>query len=255
MRGSRFTTNVRNAAAERDLYTVVTEAGERSVEAEERLGAYEAEAYHAMDRFEQPQHSVVNADIIPVARFIALLLTQTPEFHSRVADAAEEMFPGEAEPYRSREFLVSAMFELMERFTPQLQNRQWHIVQSDEPVFVTSDHPLVHWAEPRPEISLNSLGILSAEETYFPLSPRTVLLLLPPGQTELPDRLPAPLDAATTVNGRINQTAYQFVFHHPDLTNPRAIGIDGVSTNENGTPIYRRLRQAQRQQQAQDATL
>jgi len=90
---------------------------------------------------------VIEADILAVARFIALLLTRTPEFRDDVEEAADELFPGASAPYTSQPFLISAMFDLADRLTPLLMGLQWHVVQSDESIFVTSDHPLVHWAE------------------------------------------------------------------------------------------------------------
>jgi Protein of unknown function (DUF4238) len=263
MRSRRFTTSVRNAAAERDLYSVINEAGERSVEAETRLGTYEAAAYLAMDRLEQLQHPVSEADIVPVAQFIALLLTRTPEFRDDVEAEAEEMFPGEADPYRSQRFLISAMFHFLDRLTPQLLKLRWHVVQRDEPNFVTGDHPLVHWAEASLGTPRRRLGILSAEETYFPLSPRAFLLLLPPSDDQLPTRLVAPPGAAITVNGRFTQDAYQYVFYHPNHPAMQGlnaegerpiIGTDGVPVDENGMPMYRKLRKAIMGQQTRSST-
>ncbi|MDI1463361.1 DUF4238 domain-containing protein [Catellatospora sp. KI3] len=250
--GKRFRTHVTNAGAERDFYTYVGDDGELHGHAEQMLSKIEDQASsvikNALGVFQvfPPQ----SEDRVLLATLIAFQMTRgrktrralelqadlmarlrlwnaTPEqLLNSLADGGVEVDSGSLDA--TREFIenldsfefsvdpnvhIGSMGQNALGALPFLMRMRWYLFDYGQPSLLTCDEPVaLYMHNPLPT---DSLGLATADELWYPLSPRHLLVLT---RHDVGAEGVLPGDPATlaTVNYRLVQNAYEHIFMHPD---------------------------------------
>lgn len=110
---------------------------------------------------------------------------------------------------------LSVMGDIALRLSELLLPRPWWIAEYDTPALLASDEPVALHFRDRSRPPGHDRGIAYADEIWFPLDPRRVLILGLPS-----DRLPeqhfrAAADTAATVNFTVAAGAYEYIYMHP----------------------------------------
>jgi hypothetical protein len=95
---------------------------------------------------------------------------------------------------------------------PRLQTMNWTIHTFDNPVLISNDCPVHTWRQPTAEEPTRGVGIETADEIRFPITPRALLVMKRGPRTPTPRRStrnPRP------INTEIARQCHQFVFGTP----------------------------------------
>lgn len=250
--GKRFKTDITNAGTERDFYTYIGTDGSLHGHAEQMLGNIEDQASlvikNALGPFRvfPPQQENRTA----LATLIAFQMTRgrkarrrfelqadlmatlqltgsTPEqLLKSLAAKGVEVAPGDL--HEVREFIenigsyefsidpnmhIGSMGQIALAALPLLMEMRWYLFDYGLPSLLTCDEPVAFYMhDPRPTASL---GLATADELWYPISPRHLLVLTPHdvGAEGILRGDPATL---ATVNYRLAGNAYEHIFMHPD---------------------------------------
>lgn len=137
----------------------------------------------------------------------------------------------------TKEYSLGLAWKLaIEGIMPHLwRERFWYLIRADEPVFITSDHPIVFHRAPGIPI-----GIETAPIIYFPIDPYRTLMLLKEKKWDY--QLLEPHAAAIKdINQLIANEFYEWIAYHPDHEGP-LLGIEvaeqGPMMSYNGKEVY-----------------
>jgi hypothetical protein len=101
------------------------------------------------------------------------------------------------------------------RISELLLRRPWWIAEYDSPALLTSDEPVALHFRDRSRRPGHDRGIAYADEIWFPLDPRRLLILGSPGDQLPEQRLRPAAQTAVTVNRTIAAGAYEHIYMHP----------------------------------------
>lgn len=87
---------------------------------------------------------------------------------------------------------------------PRLEARSWTVRRFRTPALWTNDCPVHPWCRPDPDGRVGGIGVETADEVRFPLSPAALLVMTRPGKT-------ASNASARRVNAEIADQCQQFV--------------------------------------------
>lgn len=131
---------------------------------------------------------------------------------------------------------IEIMLNVAGQLFPALSEKSWALGATRAGrMLITSDHPVCLYTKPENQNPLLGVGLTTADEIYFPLDRRNVLILAKPG---LIDERALKLDDENVlfVNHLVAESSYRFVYQHPEdpsvealvPTSPRPImEIDG----------------------------
>lgn len=138
-----------------------------------------------------------------------------------------------------RNELVAHMLKLTSDIAPAFFARSWHIIKSEERAFATSDRPVVLWSRPDPQRLGLGIGVATADEIYFPLDSRKVLVLTRE-DVGWPSVVLATSRMIKQTNVIIAHAAHEWLFHHPKHDPLKGIYISKeptASMSVNGAPF------------------
>jgi hypothetical protein len=161
-------------------------------------------------------HLQIPADMAPEQARVWLQAHEqevTPEsFHEMVElSASMEEFEFVPDPNAH----LSAIGGIALRISELLLPRPWWIGEYDSPALLTSDEPVALHFRDRSRPPGHDRGIAYADEIWFPLDPRRLLILGRPGDSLPEQRLRAPAKTAAAVNLTIAAGAYEYIYMHP----------------------------------------
>jgi len=110
---------------------------------------------------------------------------------------------------------LGAMGGIALRISELLLPRPWWIAEYDSPALLTSDEPVALHFRDRSRPPGHDRGVASADEVWFPLDPRRLLILGRSGDPLPEQRLHPPEKTAATVNLTIAAGAYEYIYMHP----------------------------------------
>jgi hypothetical protein len=147
------------------------------------------------------------------------------------------------------------MIEAAEDLFPIFLRRSWVLFEFDEPCLLTSDVPIAMYKSPEKGQQWLGVGLLNADEVWFPVDRQRLLILVQPPELEPFNSDVAerhlrhlPLAQAAGVNYLVAAQAHRWYFHHADdeplagqalpATGPR-IQISGPGPKEIGSAFPR----------------
>jgi Protein of unknown function (DUF4238) len=101
------------------------------------------------------------------------------------------------------------------RIFPYLIMRSWYVAEYTSPVLITSDEPVVLFSSDQRRYGRRA-GIEYAEEIWFPLGPKSLLVLTKEPYYGPERRALAAEGSASEVMRRIATNAYELILMHPD---------------------------------------
>jgi Protein of unknown function (DUF4238) len=135
------------------------------------------------------------------------------------------------EHFRSDTSRFQRMLALVNKLASVLGSMHWSIIRFDEPLLLTSDHPVVVWPLKRirasPHASSYGQGLLPTLEARFPLSPHLCLLMTWRGLPDEPNALPGSRTDADNINAFTRAQATPQWFHLPGVEVPLGSGEMG----------------------------
>jgi len=251
-----YTTNTQNAAVETGFYDFILPDGTLSLAAEHGLSRLEAAAADAMKRLTPREFPPTPDDRAVIAAFLAVLLARRPEVRDShratlayLKDVAGESGLDEAgvkelldrsniqEPDQNRD--VGLLLAIAPRLVPYAEAKTWILGYRKDAGFITSDHPLVYLMR-SPEPTRFGVGLLTADEVYFPVDRDRVLILLNSDAGTSEQVVEVAAKDVRSVNGLQTDASYKYVFQHPGdeplgemmPKTPRPLGY------ANGTPLF-----------------
>jgi hypothetical protein len=141
-------------------------------------------------------------------------LDPTPEAVEELVDFSRHMndFEFVPDPNEHLRFMGDAAI----RIADLLSRRPWYVADYGTPALLTSDEPVaLHFKNGRRPPG-HDRGIAYADEIWFPLDPRRLLILGRPGDPTPEQYLRPPPWPAAKVNRTIAAGAYEHIFMHPD---------------------------------------
>lgn len=138
----------------------------------------------------------------------------TPEAIQDLVELSTDMGDLEFKPDPNEHLRVMGGTAL--RISELLLPRPWWIAEYDTPALLTSDEPVALHFRARSRPPGHDRGIAYADEIWFPLDPRRLLILGRPGDPLPEQRLRVPAETAKTVNLTIAAGAYEHIYMHPD---------------------------------------
>jgi hypothetical protein len=254
---------ISNAAAINHFYTAELPDGTPSADVEKLLGHFETEAAPVVAALARHSFPVSTEDRGKLAMYMAFQLTRGPEFRDfgqrvmtevsrlilRVAPPAHIRSVTEAQGKSITDEQIAAMraapleviphqnesIAAMCKVAPSLadilfREKDWHVLVSDTPALLTSDAPVTLWRRPSERSRVEGVGVQTADEILFPISPRTALLLVP--ATGRQERV-IPMDDALVarINTRVALRARRWIFHTPDTTPLAGLPIPWASAS------------------------
>ncbi len=147
----------------------------------------------------------------------------TPESVKELVDLSASMGDLEFVPDPNEHLRV--MGDLALRISEVLLPRPWWIAEYDSPALLTSDEPVALHFRDQSRPPGHGYGIAYADEIWFPLDPRRLLILGTPGDPLPEQRLRVPLETARTVNLTVAAGAYEYVYMHPDQDHLKGIRL------------------------------
>ncbi|MEH1128389.1 DUF4238 domain-containing protein [Micromonospora sp. CPCC 206061] len=251
--GDRRRVNIKEAGAEKDFYTFIDLKGGFSGYLEQLLSHIEGRASSAISNIVHPTFGIfppppddkhalatllafqavrgkrtrksieLQADLLTRLQLSGIDETQIVQrmrqqgeepTEDRVREAAE--FVQNLDEYRfvpDPNDHLRIMGEASFRIYKMLMRRHWYLAEFSGPLLLTCDEPVVRYtSRPNP---LRGIGFLNAEEIWFPLSPRLLLILCLDVQP-LPPKFPASIETAVTANQMLAHNAYQYIYLHPN---------------------------------------
>ncbi len=251
--GRRYPARSKNISAETDFYTYIDFDGNPAGHLEQALGYMEAEAAGAISRITHPvfgtfppppddRHAI--ATLMAFQKVRGKRRRKEIEQHTdfimkvqvsgldregirqllidRIGEATEERiaemedmvanledYAFVPDPNEHLRMLGPLSFGIFTR----LMRRHWYLAEFATPALITCDEPVMlykHNVSP-----YRGYGLLDADEVWFPLTPR-LLLILAREPSPLPAKFAAPPEFAELVNHFVMHHAYQLIFAHPD---------------------------------------
>jgi hypothetical protein len=110
--------------------------------------------------------------------------------------------------------VVRSMLQAASEFVQPIADRSWFLQVSEEPLFLTTDAPVVMFSPS--DGSGPGAGVLTAAEIWFPVDPHHSLLLVADDKGWPESRVPVPNSLALQVSHDLAQSSYEWVFACPD---------------------------------------
>ena len=270
--------SVKDAAVETDFYTITGTDGVRSGQVEDFLSYFETHAGIALSAIDRGIFPPTDDHRAQFAVFVALMQTRTPEMRHLLEEDVDftikaffQAMPREEirrhlreqyerEPTEDEIDRIAAGLKRSDLFrvkTPKnatvatallfafehlgriVFEMKWQLVTTERSAFLTSDHPVVFWREGSSDMHPPGIGLLTADETYFPLGP-CHLLVLTKSAANRPAFQATP-ETIMRVNAELVNASYEWIFHHPehDVLHDIAIPDERPLLTVNGAPVYR----------------
>ena len=137
----------------------------------------------------------------------------TPESVQEIVELSASMEDFEFVPDPNAH--LSVMGGVALRISELLLPRPWWIAEYDSPALLTSDEPVALHFRDRSRRPGHDRGIAHADEIWFPLDPRRLLILGSPGDPLPEQRVRPAAQTAVTVNRTIAAGAYEHIYMHP----------------------------------------
>lgn len=145
----------------------------------------------------------------------------TDEAVEQVLAASSIMDKVEVVPHPNEH--VAQMGPLALKLFPLLVFRRWYVAEYAEPCLITCDEPVVMVFRDKRRMGRRA-GLALADEVWFPLSPRHLLIMAKHDRYGPERRFVAAPATAKTVNLHIAANAYETIHMHPD--HDHLAGID-----------------------------
>lgn len=269
------TTHVRNAGVVGKFNIVTDPGGNPSLVVEKMFADFEGLAKPIIEQIAATGHIPMHEPRSLVAQYMALQYTRTPEWrdianieaeiHAKTLMSAhtdaslrkmlramhgrepteEEFAAAQYARDNIDEFTIEesnndffraairlATDDVMPHF---LHEMHWHLVQADDPVFITSDHPIVFHRAPGIPV-----GIVTAPIIYFPIDPYRTIMLVAEKRWDSPLLEPRPA-AIRDINQLIADNFYEWIAYHPAHTAPLhglEVPDDSPLMSYNGAAVY-----------------
>jgi hypothetical protein len=120
---------------------------------------------------------------------------------------------------------LSAMGDIALRISELLLPRPWWVAEYDTPALLTSDEPVALHFRDHSRPPGHDRGIAYADEIWFPLDPRRLLILGRPDDRLPEQHLRPPADTAATVNLTVAAGAYECIYMHPAQNHLKGLRI------------------------------
>lgn len=257
------TSTVGKTAASNDFYTVELDDGAKSQEIEKFLSKLEADAapiIEAMVSGNLPENEAREH----LAIFLALQMNRghdVRDLEQQAMTAITRMILRVAPPEYIRETLrekgieidddriaamktadvtvtprqnrsVEMMLRMAVELAPHFLALTWHIVRFERPMLLTSDRPVTLWRRPSGPNDPYGVGIATAEEIHFPISPKMSLLLRP--VRPVPEGvLSGNAKVAQHINRLVATQAFRWIYHTPGLT-----PLQGIPLHPHGPRVF-----------------
>lgn len=134
--------------------------------------------------------------------------------------------------------LVLDTFEESAGVAAMLHGRQWTLLRADEDLFLTTDRPVVPWRKRTKANRHRGVGPANAEEVYFPLDPRQMLVIS--DGSSLPWTVATVMrERADQINQRVAHWATRWIYHRPEhaVLHNMDLPIEGPILHVNGIPV------------------
>jgi hypothetical protein len=139
----------------------------------------------------------------------------TPEVVGQIMEFSAHLEELEFVPDPNEHLRV--MSDLALEIFPLLLERPWRLIEFDGPALLTSDEPVVTHFRNAPQRLGRHGGLALADEIWFPLDLRRLLVLGPRGEfSKREGRLQMPVAEAETFNLSVAAGAYEYIYTHPD---------------------------------------
>lgn len=190
-----FVTSIHKVAAQKNLYSTIKTDGSRCMKTEIKLSGLEGILSQIWEQFANDFIDLGNINIRrAVALFLATLVLRNPEkideikkIHEKIVNWVETIPPEEFTPELLMEFNQyknTSENSFQEFFIEHIHNdamliaelflaKRWSIIFSDEPVFITSDSPVVIVNDKHKPYGIKTKGTV----IIFPISPTRLLWL------------------------------------------------------------------------------
>lgn len=251
--GKRVKASIKDAGTEKDFYTYLDRDGRPAGHLEQLLSQIEGKASTAIAHMLHPNFAVFppspdeKHDLAIFLAFQAARGRRTRKSIELQADMlarlnlsgldrpgiAERMSFGQEELSEDRiheaeEFIANLdeyvfvpdpnehlgmLGNLAYEIYKRLMRRHWYLCEYNQPVLLTCDEPVALYMSTHDP--LRGVGFLNADEVWFPLSPKA-LLILALNPEPVPSRFEAPSSTSSTVNRLLVENAYQYAFLHPN---------------------------------------
>jgi len=255
----RYVSSTVKVATERDFYMAVKEDGTKTYDIEKALSGIEGEAAKAMHRLAYGVLFPPSiADRYALSTFLAYQFMRTPEQRRHLEAMSEYLqavslklvtSDSQAQAYlrkrgvhtptldevravlhraelaETQEYILAPneylrlMHTMAMQMAPIIYAMRWVVGRFLRDVLVTSDHPITYYTIPGTRPSWVGTGLATADEVWFPLDPRHILMMEPP--TGDPDEhLELDDSWAVAFNQNTVAHAWEYVFMTPgfDLT-------------------------------------
>lgn len=118
-----------------------------------------------------------------------------------------------------KSFKLKTMFDSIQVIAPILEGRQWSLEASKQNEMMTSDRPVVLWNPPSHEDNYRGIGVEDAEEIWFPVDRKRVLILRKVGSERTCRIGPERVDI---VNEHIARHCTERIVSHPTASDKLA---------------------------------
>ncbi len=255
--GQCFPLKPEKAAFETDAYAVILPGGDKSYEAEEALAQLEGEAAAAMRRAladwppsdedkghlsllmvtqvtrgrDLAEHMNTILDYLTRTQF-AMMPSDEESLKQRLRDANLEITDENLELVREmindpdgyrvqmhQTHRVHSALKVGLDLYPHFYLRVWHLVTIPQRLFITTDRPVSLHADEESRGPFGSIGLMTADEVWMPLSPSELLVMTHPG-TGPARRGTLRQDQVESVNLRVAANCHEWAFARPG--NPQA---------------------------------
>lgn len=150
-------------------------------------------------------------------------LDPTPEAVEELVDFSSHLddFEFVPDPNEHLRFMGGAAL----RIADLLLRRPWYVADYGTPALLTSDEPVALHFEGGRRPPGYDRGIAYADEVWFPLDPRRLLILGRPDDPMPEQYLRPPPRPAAKVNRTVAAGAYEHIFMHPDQDHLRGVQL------------------------------
>jgi hypothetical protein len=154
----------------------------------------------------------------------------TPQAVSELKDFSADMPDLEfvPDPNEHLRMMGEVAMGIMEYLLP----RPWWLIDYESPVLLTSDEPVALHFRDNTSPPGHGRGVAQADEIWFPLDPRRLLILGTPSDPIPEQRLTVSQETAGSANFAVAAGSYEYIFMHPDQDH-----LQGVNLPEPG-PLF-----------------
>jgi hypothetical protein len=147
----------------------------------------------------------------------------TPESVAEMVDFSGHMDEFEFVPDPNEHLRV--MGDTALRISELLLPRPWYVADYGTPALLTSDEPVALHFRDASRPPGHDRGIAYADEIWFPLDPRRLLILGRPADPWPEQYLHPPIETAATANLTIAAGAYEHIYMHPDQDHLKGVQL------------------------------